>query len=222
MAGKVDRSFTAARLADLVGLGRAPRIRTATTFLIVGLGPALALATFLALRPLNLGVDSPLLRLVLLADLAYVVLVAGLVAMRVAALMAARKRQSAGSRLHLRLSGLFAAIALGPAILVAVFAAFTINVGVEGWFSERVRNVVGASLSAAEAYHAQQARDLETDTRALSAFIDRARPPGQAVPLPDGDMRLLLQQGQRQIQRGLREAFVIDGTGEIRARGERS
>ena len=28
--------------------------------------------------------------------------------------------------------------------------------------------------------------------------------------------------GQREIQRGLREAYVIDGTGEIRARGERS
>ena len=32
----------------------------------------------------------------------------------------------------------------------------------------------------------------------------------------------LLSQGQQAIQRGLREAFVIDGAGEIRARGERS
>ena len=34
--------------------------------------------------------------------------------------------------------------------------------------------------------------------------------------------RQLLSQGQARIQRGLREAFVIDGGGEIRARGERS
>jgi two-component system nitrogen regulation sensor histidine kinase NtrY len=35
-------------------------------------------------------------------------------------------------------------------------------------------------------------------------------------------LRQLLSQGQGGIQRGLREAFVIDGGGEIRARGERS
>jgi len=35
-------------------------------------------------------------------------------------------------------------------------------------------------------------------------------------------LREVLREGQLQIQRGLREAFVIDGTGEIRARGERS
>lgn len=218
----MERAISARRLADLVGLGRAPRMRTITTLLIVALGPVLALATFLALRPLNLGAESPLLRTVLLADLFYVLMLAGLVTLRVWSLMAARRRQSAGSRLHLRLTGLFATIALGPAILVAAFAAFTINVGVEGWFSDRVRNVVGASLRAAEAYQEQQNRDLATDVRALAAFIDRQRPPGQALPLGDGDMRLVLQQGQRQIQRGLREAFVIDGTGEIRARGERS
>ncbi|MEC4746856.1 hypothetical protein, partial [Cocleimonas sp. KMM 6896] len=32
----------------------------------------------------------------------------------------------------------------------------------------------------------------------------------------------LLGEGQRQIQRGLREAYMIDATAEIRARGDRS
>ena len=32
----------------------------------------------------------------------------------------------------------------------------------------------------------------------------------------------MLRDGQLQIQRGLREAFVVDGTGEIKARGDRS
>ncbi|MBF6842439.1 hypothetical protein, partial [Acinetobacter baumannii] len=46
---------------------------------------------------------------------------------------------------------------------------------------------------------------------------------GRANPLiEDGEMRQLLAQGQSLIQRGLREAYIISGTGEIRARGERS
>ena len=72
--------------------------------------------------------------------------------MRVAQMIAARRAQSAGSRLHLRLTGVFALIALIPTVLVAVFAGLTVNVGLEGWFSDRVRTVLGTSLSAAEAY----------------------------------------------------------------------
>ena len=40
--------------------------------------------------------------------------------------------------------------------------------------------------------------------------------------LNDGELRQLLGQGQGFVQRGLREAYIVDGTGEIRARGERS
>ncbi|MFZ9949257.1 MAG: PAS domain-containing sensor histidine kinase, partial [Gemmobacter sp.] len=141
-------------------------VQAVATALIVLLGPILAAATFLTLGPLQQGASSTALRAVFLADLAYVLLISGLVLARVGRLVAARRRQSAGSELHLRLSGLFAAIALGPAVLVAVFAGFTINVGLEGWFSERVRNVVGASLEAAVSYEAQQRRDITADVEA--------------------------------------------------------
>ena len=40
--------------------------------------------------------------------------------------------------------------------------------------------------------------------------------------LGEGELRNLLSEAQARVQRGLRVAFVIDGSGEIRARGERS
>ena len=46
----------------------------------------------------------------------------------------------------------FGVIALFPTILVAIFAVLSVNQALEWWFSERVRNAVGASLSAAQAY----------------------------------------------------------------------
>ncbi len=204
----------------LLRLRRQRRVQNLATLGLVLLGPLLALLTFLMLGPLEEGASSGGLRAVLLADLIYILAVAGLVAMRVAKMIAARRARSAGSRLHLRLTGVFTAVALGPTILVAVFAAITVNFGLEGWFSDRVRNVVGTSLSAAEAYEDEHRRDLSTDAEALARYLVIAR---QATPLiGDGELRQLLTQGQAQVQRGLKEAYVINGGAEIQARGERS
>ena len=199
---------------------RTRRMQTATTFGLVFLGPLLAVATFLTLGPFNQGASSPLLRLVLLANLVYILVVAALVIARVARLVADRRSQSAGSRLHLRLSGVFALVALVPTVLVAVFAVLTVNIGLEGWFSERVRSVVGSSLNAAQAYERQSREDLVEDAVALAAYLNVARQ--SAFFLADDQMRPLLSQGQAAVQRGLKEAFLIDGAGALRTRGERS
>lgn len=204
----------------LVRLRKQRRVRTMSTFGLVVLGPCLALATFLVLGPFDQGGSAISLRLVLLADLVYVIVVAALVLGALARMVAARRAQSAGSRLHLRLTGVFALIALVPTVTVAIFASLTVNVGLEGWFSDRVRNVVGASLAAAEAYEDEQRRDLRTDVQALAKFLSSAQ--ANSFQLSDGELRQLLGEGQGRIQRGLQEAFVIDGKGEIKARGEGS
>ena len=120
------------------------QIQNFVTLSLVFIGPILAAFTVLTLGPLNQNINSTVLRLILLADLFYILLVAALVLRRVMRIMAERRLEFAGSRLHLRLSGVFAFLALMPTILVAIFAVFTVNFGLEGWFSERVRNVVGS------------------------------------------------------------------------------
>ncbi|MGB3246252.1 MAG: PAS domain-containing sensor histidine kinase [Sulfitobacter sp.] len=209
-----SRKFTLERLGRL---RRVRRVRNLFTFAVVMSGPLLAFATYMILGPLGEGGNTPSLRLILLADLVYVLLVATLVIAQVASLVAARRAKSAGSRLHLRLTGVFALMALIPTVSVAVFAGLTINVGLEGWFSDRVRGVVENSLTAAEAYESQQRADLRADAITLARSMDSAR--NQGIQLSDSE---LLGEGQRQIQRGLREAYLIDGTAQIRARGDRS
>lgn len=207
----------------LHSLSRWRRTRRAQNFATLGLvilGPVLVLATFLVLGPLGQNATSTALRFILLADLVYTLVVATLVLGQVARLVAARRAQSAGSRLHLRLAAVFAMLALIPTVIVAVFAGLTVNIGLEGWFSDRVREVVGSSLAAAQAYKSEQRQDLAEDALALARYIDASR--NVTFFMSDGEIRRVLVQGQTQIQRGLREAYVIDGTGEIRARGERS
>ena len=201
-------------------LRRAKRLQTAATFGLVILGPILALVTYLVMGPLDQGAQSNVLRIVLLADLIYVIAIAAMVMQRVVRMVSARRSQSAGSRLHLRLTGVFAIMALLPTITVAVFATLSVNMGLEAWFSDRVGRVVSNSVAAAEAYEDEHRGDLIIDAQAVANFLEDFK--RRSVFLDDGDIRQILSEGQREIQRGLREAFVIDGTGEIRARGESS
>ncbi len=199
---------------------RSRRARNMSTFGLVLLGPILAILTYLITGPLRLDSASPSLRLVLLADLIYILTIAVLVLTQIVRLRSARRSKSAGSRLHLRLTGTFAFLALVPAVIVAVFAVLSVNVGMEGWFSSRVRDAVGSSLSAAEAYHEVQRVDLTDDARALARFVENSRQ--RSFFISDAELREVLTQGQLLVQRGLREAYIVDGIGAIRVRGERS
>ena len=216
----VQRTYGSSTWVRLNRLRRQRRVQNWATIALVVFGPVLAFTTFVALGPMAQGANSPFLRLTLLADLVYVLVVAAMVLARVARMVADRRAKSAGSRLHLRLTAVFTLVALVPTVLVAVFAGLTLNVGLEGWFSDRVRTVVNNSLSAAEAYEGEHRTDLTTDADSLAVYLNAAHDARFLVS--DSDLRQILTQGQAQIQRGLREAYVIDGSAALRARGERS
>ena len=196
------------------------QIQNFVTLSLVFIGPILAAFTVLTFGPLNQNINSTVLRLILLADLIYILLVAALVLRRVMRIMAERRLEFAGSRLHLRLSGVFAFLALMPTILVAIFAVFTVNFGLEGWFSERVRNVVGSSLAAAQAYEDEHRKDLTEDALSFAYYINSIKT--KNFLLSNDELRPALTVGQTNIQRGLKEAYLIDGTGLLHTRGERS
>ncbi|MEM9197205.1 MAG: PAS domain-containing sensor histidine kinase [Pseudomonadota bacterium] len=188
------------------------------TVILVMLGPVLAGLTVAALgEPDGPGVAGLSLRAVILVDLVYVLVVAALVAVRVARSIADRRRRSAGSRLHLRLMLVFSVVALAPAVLVAIFATITINFGIETWFSERVRTVLGTSLATAQAYEAEHRANLEADARLLADYLNAAKT--RRPMISSGELRETLARGQAQMQREIAEAFVIDGMGGIVVRG---
>ena len=201
-------------------LRRRRRVQNFATLGLVILGPVLVLATFLVFGPFEQGARSPALRIVLLADLVYVLVVAALVLQRVAKMVSARRSNSAGSNLRLRLTGVFTIMALIPTVTVAVFAVLTVNLGLEGWFSDRVRQVVGSSLSAAQAYEGEHRDNLMRNAQSLARVIDLEH---SITPfMRDPDLREVLTLGQQRFQPDMREAYVIDGVGELKARGERS
>ena len=187
---------------------------------MIVLGPVLAVVTYLLLGPLDTGSRGTALRIILMCDLVYVLLIIGLLFQRIMAIIAQRRRKSAGSQLHLRLTGFFTLMSLVPTITVAVFATISINMGFEAWFSDRVQNVIRVSLDAAQAYELEQKSGLREDAKSLGRRLEQVKA-AQRIEDP-GAIRQELDRGQQSIQRGLKEAFVITGDGTLRLRGFRS
>jgi two-component system nitrogen regulation sensor histidine kinase NtrY len=194
---------------------RPRRLGRVLIFGLVLLGPALALATSLTFS-LNAegGPASPMLRKVLLADLAYFLVLTAVIGLKISQLVMARRRKSAGSRLHLRLTGVFAAVALLPTVIVAVFAALTVNFGIESWFSEQVGSVVRNSLATAQAYEREHRGNIKGDILAMANDLNRAA----AAGIRGNQLNELVV--QQALLRELPEAFVFSSQKEILARGE--
>ena len=190
-----------------------------TTGLLVA-GPLLAVLTYIVVVPMDRGASSSLLQLVLLTDLTYVLVVLALLMRQVARMVAARRAKSAGSRLHLRLTGVFALAALIPTVMVAVFSVLLISVALDGMFSEPVGNVLRTSLTTAQAYEEEHKQELTRDGRGLAAYLNRERQAN--LVMDDGEVRRALGDVQNQIDRGLSEAYVLTGDGRIAARGSGS
>ena len=163
---------------------------------------------------------SNVLRFILLIDGIYLLVVIAIVGYSVMRMFAARRAKSAGSRLNMRLSRVFAIVALIPTVLVAVFAVVTLSIGVEGWFSKNVQNVVSSSLSAANAYKNEQSNDLKVDLKFMAIRLNEYKDTNSFVS--DSDLRLQLISYQNLIQRGLKEAYIIDENANLRSRGELS
>ena len=156
-------------LGRLAHISLTPDVRRWVVLVLAILAPILIVATYLGLQPV--GSANRYLRLVLTADLIYILTVATFVVARFVRIIAARRAQSAGSHLHLRLTALFASVALIPTVLVAVFAALTLSSALDGWFADPIRDAVDASAAAAQAYQAQQRNGLIQDTNLLARAV---------------------------------------------------
>ena len=187
---------------------------------LILLGPLLAVATYLFLGPFNVAGQSIWLRFFLLLDLVYVLLIVGIVLVRILYVLSQRRSRLAGSKLHFRLASVFTTMSLLPTITVAVFATVSINLGLEAWFSERVQSVVGTSLSAARAYADEQEAALVEDVLAVAEDLQNFQK--NKFFIEKDELRKELASIQLELQRGLKEAFILNGLGDIELRGERS
>lgn len=185
------------------------------TVALIMLGPVLAVLTAYVLSVhWDRWGASVTVRVVLLIDLVYALGLAAVIIWRLATLWVARRKRSAGTRLHLRLAAVFAAIALVPTIIVAVFATLTVGVGLENLFTDRIGSVLRNSLATAEAYEREHRRDLRTDTLLMAGDLSQAL--ARRVSVAQLNDEVVAQAALRDLPR----AYLFNLNKEIIARGE--
>ncbi len=143
-------------------------------------------------------------------DVVLLVPLAALILFRIVRLWVARRKGSAGSRLHLRLVLLFSLLAVAPAIIVAVFSAFLFNSGVQGWMAANVGKALSESAANTERLLGEYKQLLRRDTSGLAQDINR-----RALQLMRNPAQLpsfVVQQAQ---DRGLDQVAVFDRDGRV-------
>ncbi|MGY5777012.1 ATP-binding protein [Rhizobium sp. LEGMi135b] len=137
-----------------------------------------------------------------------------LIAREVARLMKARSRGRAAARLHIRIVLLFSIVAITPAILVAIVASLTLNVGLDRWFGVRTQQIISSSQNVAQAYLMENASYLQGQTVSMANDLERNRSLFNLDRTGFADLMTRQARG-----RGLLGAFLVrrDGTAIVQA-----
>ncbi len=159
-----------------------PRLEMATAILTVVFGIAsYALLTGRG-APAN-GVSPTMVTALLVANLLPLLALLALMVRRFSALIAGSRRGATGARMHMRLVALFAGIAAVPAVMVVIFASLLFQVGVQFWFSDRVKTVLDGSNQVAQAYVEENRARVSDDIAAMANDIGNyARDFGLGTP----------------------------------------
>ena len=188
------------RLSDLL-LGRGVTLGLAAGALLMGVLTFTVLSDGSPLGPTRPGQVVGMV----LAAMAFLLLLFAALAGRLVRMWADRRRGYAGSKLHTRLVVLFSVVAIVPSMLVAGFAALFFNLGIQAWFSDRVRTALDASLLASRAYLAEHQQNIRADAFAMANDLNRA-----VVLLPEQSLTFARVLGTQAGVRGLTEAVVFE------------
>ncbi len=194
-------------LAEPISRSRLPLL-PGIIVVVAALGMALSsFAILFGITPIEPNEKTTLALVTVNAGLVFILI--ALIGVEVFRIVRARRRGKAASRLHVRIILVFSAIAAAPAVVVAIVASVTLNIGLDRWFETRTRAIVDSSISLAETYIQENARNLQGTTISMAFDLDEAR---SLFSLDrNGFQRLMNQQA---VGRALAGAWLlkVDGT----------
>jgi two-component system nitrogen regulation sensor histidine kinase NtrY len=190
------------------------RLRHKLIITLIACSVASGITTYAAMtRSPFFTTDPTTVTVLSVLDLVFLLLLGAVVAQRIISIWVRRRRNQAGSRLHVRMVSVFTLLAVAPALLVATCAIVFFYFGVETWFSKHVKTSLNESLEVAQAYLEEHKQVLRADALAMANDLNR-----QAVNLAGDPVRFAQAVSTQAYLRNLTEVIVFDGSGKILAR----
>lgn len=124
----------------------------------------------------SIAVDKNILNVLILVNSISIVVILTLISIQFFKLSKARKSNIAGANLHSRLVFYFSIISAIPAILVAIFASYTLSQGLDSYFSERTKKVIDNSLAVADLYYESDSNSVWKAAGELAQAVNRIYP----------------------------------------------
>lgn len=156
--------------------GEPRRLLALPGVVVVVLSIIASLASFLIMIGVTPIVPDLRVTLILIIiNMVLVVILLALIVREIIRITQARRHGRAAARLHVRIVALFSLIAAVPAIVVAIVASVTLNLGLDRWFETNTRNIVNSSISLANGYINETARNLQSTTYSMLQDMDGQR-----------------------------------------------
>jgi len=134
-----------------------------------------AVVTFLILTGLTpIAPSNNVVITVLLINCALILALVTIVLWQIYLLWQDRKGQTAGAELHIRIVSLFCMIAMLPAIILAIFASFSLDQRLDYWFSKRIAAIIDTSGDVARSFLDEHGQVIRSDIVAMATDLDES------------------------------------------------
>nr|WP_115934411.1 PAS domain-containing sensor histidine kinase [Aestuariispira insulae] len=183
------------------------------SFILLGLAAASGVATYAVLTSSDLNASPQEIMSLISLDLVLLLMLGILVIRKIVSIWSARRRGSAGAQLHVRLVVMFGALSVAPTIVVSVFSLLFFDLGLESWFSDRVRTALSESQAVAEAYLKEHQKNVQSDALRIARGISR-----DAFQLENDTNKLHAALNIHSQLRGIHEALIFNPDAGVIAR----
>jgi two-component system nitrogen regulation sensor histidine kinase NtrY len=146
----------------------------------------------------------------LITNITLLIALGGLVIRQVFIILKQKRRGFAVSSLENRIIGIFGSLALGPAVIIAVFSAVFLNYGIANWFGKNVQTALSEAHGVATAYLKEHRAALKSDTRIIANTMNQS----PSYILYD-TLKMSLFLSKMASLHSLDEAVILDKNGRI-------
>lgn len=185
---------------------------------LMGAGIVAFVTTWFLLSPAVEQADRTVLISLIVGNVVIAAGFASLIGARLWHVWSDRRNQLAGSATHLKLTGLFSAVAVVPAIVAFLFAFTILRSSLNDVFGERIENYQNTARNLANGLIEFKKAELELMLKQVAFDIRRSEEAGLGLESTPISFREYLMT-QADI-RGLDALYVFDGSGKLLVRAE--